>query len=282
MNQKSPELVKIIEEFREYLSTEKGKYHLKYLKEKEPKETREVLEKLKNLPKDSNEFTEWVLYGLLPNSNSKYAKRVSIAPAFLNIKKFFARFNYTEKDWMELSNLVYQLITGFDENPKNLESLIRDFISHRLSKALQCGSLTPIFFALNSNFPIVNNRERRTYKKISFLLFGQIDELSQRLENYPSNIEKIKRFTKILSEDYGFNEITDMAVLDVFCYWYDEYKIKEKADEPEPPVLEEQEEIPRKPIIDDEAITKFLQVLACSPPQPFLIETLQNLTMKVK
>jgi hypothetical protein len=39
-HQKSPEIMKIIEEFREYPKTEEGKYHLSYLKKKEPKETK--------------------------------------------------------------------------------------------------------------------------------------------------------------------------------------------------------------------------------------------------
>jgi hypothetical protein len=273
--EKSPELIKIIEEFRKYLNTEEGKFHLKYLKEKEPKETQEVLEKLKSLPKDSGEFVDLVLYGLLPNSYTKYAKRVSIAPVFLNIRKFFARFNYTESDWKEFSNLIYQLVIKFQDNPKNLENLIRDFISHRLSKAIQCGSLTPIFFALNPEFPIVNNREIRTYRKLSFLVFGQLDNLSQRLEDYLSNINKIKKFTKILSDTYGFGEITDMAVLDLFCYWYDEYMREDKrAKKPRTIPPEMQKEIPP---IEEKYITKFLQILACSPPQPFIVETLQKL-----
>jgi len=143
---KLQEIAKIIKEFREqYLNTEEGKSHLSYLKEKEPKETSEILEKLKSLDKSSNEFVNLVLYGLLPHGRTKYAKRISIAPAFLNIKKFFRKFNYTENDWRELSNLIYNLIIKFQENPNNLVNLIREFTSHRLSKAIQCGSLSPIF-----------------------------------------------------------------------------------------------------------------------------------------
>ncbi len=272
---KSLEIAKIIEEFRNYLNTEEGKSHLKYLKEKEPRETREVLEKLKNLPKDTEEFVDLVLYGLLPNAHSKYSKRVSIAPVFLNIKKFFARFNYTENDWKELSNLIYKLVVKFQENPTDLENLIRDFISHRLSRAIQCGSLTPIFFALNPKFPIVNNREIRTYRNLSFLVFGQQDELSRRLEDYLSNIDKLKKFVDVVSRVYGFDEIRDTAVLDVFCFWYDEYVIKGKLGEkPRDRLTFSTVNVPP---IEEKYITKFLQVLACSPPQPFLVETLKKL-----
>lgn len=108
--QESSELVKSIEEFRNYLKTDEGKYHINYLKEKEPQETRELLTKLKTLSKDSPDFVEYVLYGLLPNSSTKYAKRVSVSPAFLNIRKFFGRFNYSENDWRELATLIYNLV----------------------------------------------------------------------------------------------------------------------------------------------------------------------------
>jgi len=132
--QKSVELRDTIRRFRDYLNTDPGRWHLNYLKEKEPKETREVLAKLKELPKDGTDFVDLVLYGLLPNSDTKYAKRVSIAPSFLNIKKFFGRFNYSENDWRELANLVYDLVTKFQRDPDHLDTFIRDFISHRLSK----------------------------------------------------------------------------------------------------------------------------------------------------
>jgi hypothetical protein len=276
--QKSPEIIKIIEEFREYLKTEEGKYHLSYLKEKEPKETKEVLLKLQNMKKGSPEFVELVLYGLLPNSETKYAKRISIAPAFLNIKKFFARFGYSEDDWAELANLIFDLVDKFYKQPDKLESLIREFISHRLSKAIQCGSLSPIFFALNSEFPIVNNREIRTYRSLYFLIFNQVDELSQRLEDYLSNVEKIKNLTKKLADDYGFKEITDMAIFDLFCYWYDETVLKsEENDTAKPRIIRKTSQEKVSTPIEERDVTKFLQILACSPPQPFLVETLQKL-----
>jgi len=135
--------------------------------------------------------------------------------------------------------------------------------------------LNAYIFALNQAFPIVNNREIRTYLKLSFLVFGQPDKLSQRLEDYLSNIDKIKKFTKILSDTYGFNEITDMAVLDIFCYWYDEFMREDRGAKKRKSIpLEIQRKISP---IEEKYITKFLQILACSPPQPFLVETLQKL-----
>ena len=266
MSQKSQQMEQLINEFRDYLKTKEAKDHLKYLKEKEPKETKEILERLKILPKESKEFVDLVLYGLLPHSKTKYAKRVSITPAFMNIKKFFARFEYTENDWKELANLVFNLIVKFENSPERLEEFIREFTSNRLSKALQCGSISPIFFALNQNFPIVNNRTIRTYKKLSFIVFDHPDDLNQKLEYYLANVEKVKQFIKTLSEKYGFKEIEDMAIFDLFCFWYDEYK-KKRTKETKSKLGEQRNIVP----IDESNMTRFFQSLACSEPQPFFI-----------
>ena len=79
------DILKIIESFRNQLDTEKGKAHIAWLREREPREVKEVLAKLKEMPKDSTEFGDLVLYGLLPNFETTFAKRVSISPSFMNI-----------------------------------------------------------------------------------------------------------------------------------------------------------------------------------------------------
>jgi hypothetical protein len=253
------EVVRIIEEFRQYLNTEEAKSHLNWLKEREPEEAKDILEKLRSLPKDGQEFVELVLYGLLPNAQSRYAKRVSIAPAFMNIKKFFARFNYTEDDWREFANLVYDLISRFQEDPANLENLIKGFTSQRLSKGIQCGSLSPIFFAIDSRFPIVNNREIRTFRRLSSIILGRSEELSQKLDSYLSNIQKIRRLCKILNEDYGFKEIMDMAVFDLFCYWFDE-STKKRLEVREPQKTSEQKKITEETIFEQTEVEQPLSI----------------------
>lgn len=262
----SNEMKGIIEEFQHYLSTEKAKSHLYILKKKEPEEVKEVLDRLRTLPKGSEEFVELVLYGLLPYGKSKYAKRVSITPAFLNIRKFFGRFNYTENDWKELSRLIYELVTRFQEDPESLEEAIRDFVSNRLSKGLQCGSLTPIFYAINSDFPLVNNRVLRAYRKLSFLVYGEADKLSQRLEDYLSNVEKIEKFAQILSSEYGFKQIIDMALFDYMCYWYDEKS--KKSGKKEKASLKERRTV--EPI-KESRLGGFLKTLSCSEPTPYFV-----------
>jgi len=228
-NHKSPEVIKIIEAFREYLKTDQARSHTHDLKIKEPKETKEILERLKGLKRGSEEFVDLVLYGLLPNAKTKYSKRVSIASAFLNIKKFFGRFGYKDEDWKQIAWLVFDTAVKFEKNPDDYRKIIAEFVSNKYSKALQCGSITPIFYSLDTKFPIVNNREIRTFKVLSGTIFPERKELSQRLENYPGNMEKIRQFARILSEDYGFSEINDMALFDLFCFWFDEKYRKEAA-----------------------------------------------------
>lgn len=269
MNQLSGELSHSIEQFRDYLRTDEGKHHVNYLKEREPKETREILDKLGSLSNQSSEFVELMLYGLLPNGKTRQARRVSISPAFLNIKKFFGRFNYTEEDWRQLSRLVFDLVSKFDRNPNRLDEYIRDFISHRLSKALQCGSISPILFALNPSFPIVNNRERRAYRSLSFLVLGQADELGQRLEDYLADVSKIKALIDNLASSYQFVEVKDFALFDLFCYWYDENSkpvetARHRKNKTAPPA---------GPGISDEQIANFIQAMPNSQPTAYFIGT---------
>lgn len=261
----SSEMKGIIEGFRRHLGTEKAKNHLAWLRERESREVKEILDKLQALSRGNSEFIELVLYGLLPHGDTKYAKRISIAPSFLNIKKFFSkRFNYTQEDWKELSNLVYELVVSFQENPENSEMAIRDFVSNRLSKGLQCGSISPIFFALNPDFPMVNNRVIRTYSRLHFLVFYETDKLSQRLENYLSNVEKIKRLAETLARKFGFNEITDMTLFGYLCYWFD---VQEKRKKTKKKLREEKSIVP----IDDKLMESFYKSLTCSEPQPFFV-----------
>jgi len=219
---KSKEVERIIIEFGEYLKTDEAQLHLDYLTTKEPKETKEILERLGAMNKNSKEFTELVLFGLLPNSQSQYAQRISIAPAFINIKKFFRKLNYSDSDWQAIATLIFKTVSEFTEHPENLETLIHTFTSNKYSKRFQCGSITPIFFALDNKFPIVNNRQIRTYQRLSGLVLGKSDKLSPKLEDYPADIKKIQEFVSILDKDYGFSEIKDMAIFDLFCFWFDE------------------------------------------------------------
>jgi hypothetical protein len=82
----------IINDFKNWFRTEAAKKHIVTI-ENEKREVRELMKKLDAMDKNSSEFVDWVLYGLLPYSKTKYAKRVSTFPVFMNIKLFFKNYN---------------------------------------------------------------------------------------------------------------------------------------------------------------------------------------------
>jgi len=82
-----------------------------------------------------------------------------------------------------------------------------------------------------------------------------MDELSQRLENYPSNIDKIKKLIDVMNQKFDFQEITDLAVFDLFCYWYDEYKLKGKKGKIRMPSEESKATLP----IDEKYVGEFFK-----------------------
>jgi len=81
--------------------------------------------------------------------------------------------------------------------PKITKDELRPFLTifgtgmrAKYCRGLQWGSLTPIFFCLDSRFPIVNNIVIRTFRSISSIL-GKNEGLSQKLDDYPSNMRKL-------------------------------------------------------------------------------------------
>jgi hypothetical protein len=101
------------------------------------------------MDKNSQEFIDWVLYGLLPYSKTKYAKRISTFPVFMNIKLFFKNYRYNDKDWQIIANMIFNLVKKFQQNPNRLSDYIDEFISDEIhSRSFQCGS---IYLILISN-----------------------------------------------------------------------------------------------------------------------------------
>ncbi|MGH2612778.1 MAG: GmrSD restriction endonuclease domain-containing protein [Rhabdochlamydiaceae bacterium] len=220
---------KIIDAFRDWLKGEAAQKHLKTI-EKEKQEVKDLMKKLDSMDKTSIEFTYWVLYGLLPYSKTKYAKRVSTFPVFMNIKLFLKNYNYSDEDWNKIANMIYTLAKNFQQHPENLDKWIKEFVSDKVyTRMIQCGSITPIIFCINDSFPLVNNRVRHTYNEFS-TIFGWNDTISQKLEHYLDNVEKVKKFIAKLN----IHELQNLAVFDVFCYWYDYfYKATNSSDEEE-------------------------------------------------
>ena len=232
----------ILKQLQEYLQTEEAKKHIADM-ESEIKDVRDLMKKLSKLDKKSEEFTEWVLYGLLPYHNTEKAKRVSLFASFHDIKKFFDswNYNYTDKEWNILANKIFDLAKGFQDDPESLPRLIKEFTNDKYSRRLQCGSISPILFSINENYPIVNNRTKKAFKAIETILghkIGEKERLHQRLDYYLDNTEKLKE----LVAELGFEKLNDQKYLDLFCYWYDS-KIQDKKKEE---ITDEEEETPER------------------------------------
>lgn len=221
------DIQKIIDDFREWLKTESAQKHLRTI-EKEKQDVKDLMKKLDGMDKNGAEFTEWVLYGLLPYSKTKYAKRVSTFPVFMNIKLFLKNYNYSDSDWNKIANMIYSLAKKFQNEPESLDKWIEEFVSDKVhTRMIQCGSITPIIFCINDSFPLVNNRVIHTYNEFS-TIFGWNDNMSQKLEHYLDNVSKVKKLIAALN----MPEVKDLAVFDVFCYWYDYfYKASNSADD---------------------------------------------------
>lgn len=218
------QIKEILNQFSHYSETAEGKEHIALIKA-EKKEVNELMEKLKSMNKN-DEFVDLVLYGLLPYYKTKFAKRVSIYPTFMNIKPFFKKYNYGDEDWKNIANKVFDFCLEFQKKPGKLKELVEDFVKDNYSRRFQCGTLTPILYCLNADYPVVNNRVKHAYKDIMRILGGK-DEIQQKLMYYPENIQKLKKFV----QDYGIDIVDNYNKLDMFCYWYDEYVLKKRKKE---------------------------------------------------
>lgn len=212
----------ILNHFKVYLNTDEAKKHICQM-EQEKKDVADVMQKLSSLDKKSPEFTEWVLYGLLPYSKTKLAKRVSLFPAFMNIKTFFGSYNYSEDDWNSIANKIYSLCFEFSKNSDKVEELIQKFSEDDYSRRLQSGSISPILFSLNDSYPIINNRTKRAYKSLKRIL-GERSKISQKLANYTQSISKIDE----LVTELGLEILKSRDTQDLFFYWYDSHILAEE------------------------------------------------------
>ncbi|MFQ5963784.1 MAG: DUF262 domain-containing protein [Candidatus Scalinduaceae bacterium] len=222
MSDSKKEIKDILRQYKEYLNTEEAKEHLQTM-EKEKKEVHDLMDKLSQMDKKGDEFTELVLYGLLPYSNTKVAKRVSLFPAFMNIMIFFKAYNYSNDEWNLIANRIYTLCIKFKENPKKMSEYIVEFTKDKYHRRLQCGSITPILFCINDNYPIVNNRAIRTFRSIKIIL-GEKGKLSQKLIDYTDNIKKIDKLIAHL----GLEILKNHNYQDLFFYWYDSEILSEE------------------------------------------------------
>jgi hypothetical protein len=189
----------ILNEFRVWIKSDEGQSHLSLL-QKEKSDVQNILKKLHELDNSSPEFVEWILYGLLPHSGSKNAKRASMFPAFWNIKSLFStNYHYKDdNDWRNIADIVFELVSNFERFPQQIGEWIDKFVSNKVySKGLQCGAISPILFCINDKFPIVNNRVIHTYNDFASI-FHWDDIMSPKLEEYINNIERCKKLISAL------------------------------------------------------------------------------------
>lgn len=217
-----PQIRNYIIQFKEFLKSNEAKDILSQ-REKEKIEVKELMKKLQVMDKKNPEFTDLVLYGLLPYFNTKFAKRVSIFPVFFNIKLFLKGYNYSEEEWNIIANRIFTLCNNFWDNPKKLQSYTDEFSKDKYNRMIQTSALTPIFYCLNNNYHLVNNPVRNTYRALRKLQ-GYNDRLSRYIKYYPESIKKLDEFAKSLND----NIFSDKGTLDLFCFWFNSQILTKK------------------------------------------------------
>ena len=234
MTNSSVEIKQILDDFKEWLVSEQGNASLSSI-EKEKKEVKELMKKLEPLDKQSNEFVDLILYGLLPNYENSFSKRVSMFPCFMNIKTFFEayNYNYSEEDWIKIANMIYDLANNFQKDPEKIELWIKEFSSNgKYCRRLQSGSLSSILFAINDDYPLINPAVIETYNFFSDK-FGWNDKMSNQLNDYLDSFEKSKKLIKSLN----FNEFKDLGLFDIFCFWYVYLYSKSEINKEKPKII---------------------------------------------
>lgn len=213
---------RIISEFRQWLQTDEGRDLLgKVANEKQ--EVKDLMMKLEGMDKSSDEFTNWILYGLLPHGKSKYARRTSTFPVTRNAKKFL-NYGHTEEDWNAIANMVYELVYNFHKEPEKLEEHIEKFtVDKKLQKGVQTGFITPILFCINDDYPMISGVVKNTYKDFASANDWK-DRIDSEIERYPDSVKKCHKLIDFLNVD----EFQDLGIFNTFCYWYDQ--IQKKKD----------------------------------------------------
>lgn len=221
----------IIRQFKEWMSSKAGEKHRQDIAN-EKQEVKKMMDDLSAMDKSGPDFTDLVLYGLLPQYNTKYAKRTSTFAVFMNIKPFFGEYGYSDAEWNLVAKRIFTLAENCQREPEKLALHIGEFTADAIySRQLQCGSITPILFCINDAFPVVNSAISRTYRDFADSQ-GWDDKISQKLEDYPDNITKCEKLIDFLHVD-GMN----FEVFDLFCWWYD----KKRGEEPD---AEEEDDTP--------------------------------------
>ncbi len=212
-------LEKIYNEFKEeYLNTNVGQEHLKSYADESDK-VRKAYNDVINKRNENIDVTDEILYDLVPH------KGKSIVGFISNIKAFFEKtYEIKPKKFPEIANNYFETIHNFLEtNDSEIqEEILNNFTSSEYSKGFAAGTLTPILFFINPNYPLVNNK---TVDTVSFLskIIGETIKLDMELNHYVENKDKLNVFLTNLS-DY-IPDIYDFAIFDIFCHWLCDNKL---------------------------------------------------------
>ena len=240
----------ISKEFNEWIRSEDAQEQIRRIEE-EKMEVRQLMQDLSTMDDKSSEFTDIVLYGLLPYYKNKVAKRVSNFPTVMNIKKFLKRYEYDDNDWNEIARRIYSLASRVQLDPDRLGEHIKEFISDKTrTRNIQCGAITPILFCINDAFPLVNSRTIRTYDEFA-RTFGWNDKVSYKLEDY---MESRSKFNRLIAH-LGVDSTSDRTIHNIFAWWYDFVRRKEGEDDE----IDEKEGVISKVGLEDIQYGQFLR-----------------------
>jgi len=206
------DLSKIIEEFKErYLNTEQGKKHLEAYK-REQEEVKQIFNEILEKRERGENTTDLVINKLLP------IKRKSVTPAGV---KTLSAYGIKEEEYPKVAREVLNLILGLLDNVDNVDKqkeIVNNFAKSPYIRGLQAGIISPVLHSLRPrDYLIINSKVVNTVRFISREIFRSEMILSTRIEDYPENNVKLKKFIKRLSE-YA-DEFQDYDVFDAFCHW---------------------------------------------------------------
>jgi hypothetical protein len=216
-NLDSIDVSKIGLEFHHWLYSPAGRKHIDSIT-REKEDVKKWMTTISRLDKKSSEFTDSVLYGLIPHHLTKNAKRVSSFPAAQDIKlKLHSRYRYSDKEFNRVANLIYALLEGFQMASGSLKDLIRQFKSDtKYSKGFQSGMLSPLIFCLNDSFPVITEKTTRTYRTLAPTLNLNVKTVESRLRYYPDMVDAVSEFVKSL----GIPDLKDQTIFAAFCWWF--------------------------------------------------------------
>lgn len=200
-----------------YLETPQGREHLAAY-DRERQEVQAVYTDIKQKRDAGYAITDDVLYRLLPHKDTKYNQehehRVSTWPAITkDIKMWHEGAGWqTPENWPKVANAIFDLVEACSEGPS--QSDFEHFSGLDFIKGFEAGMLSPIFYCLNSDLLVINNKTRDT---VNFLydLLGHPERIDRYLINYLDNITFIRKLLDVIEVSL----FDDYRHFDMFCHF---------------------------------------------------------------